>query len=308
MTEIGPKARQFHVLIRGNAHVEGPKVDPGFPSVLSPPEPQLNPPKPGQKTSNRRRALAEWLASDTNPLTARVMVNRIWQYHFGRGIVRTPNEFGFGGRLPTHPQLLDWLASEFMSGGWKLKRLHKLIMLSSTYRMSSKKNDRAYAKDPTNDLFWRFNMRRLTAEEIRDTILAVNGALNRKKMFGPSIYTIIPREVLAGQSRPGAGWGRSSKEDRNRRSIYIHTKRSLLTPMLFAFDVADPTLPAPVRFSTTQPTQALGMLNSEFIHREATVFADNLEKSAGKTPRERVETASGGFSSENRPEKRSTEA
>ncbi|MFQ5733573.1 MAG: DUF1553 domain-containing protein, partial [Planctomycetaceae bacterium] len=249
-----------------------------------------------------------------NPLTARVMVNRIWQYHFGRGIVRSPNNFGFGGIKPTHPQLLDWLASEFVAGGWKMKRLHKTIMLSSAYRMSSagpggpagprklsglRRSGRAdtdvrkrsYAKDPGNDLFWRFNMRRLTAEEIRDSILAVNGALNRKKMFGPSIYTIIPKEVLAGQSRPGAGWGKSTPEDRNRRSVYIHTKRSLLTPLLFAFDVADPDAPCPVRFSTTQPTQALGMLNSEFIHREAGVFAAYLEKTAGRTSRERIEMA-----------------
>ena len=291
VTEIGSKPRQFHVLIRGNAHAEAAKVEPGFPSILSPPEPNLDPPKPGQKTSNRRRALAEWLASDTNQMTSRVMANRIWQYHFGRGIVRTPNNFGFGGMKPTHPQLLDWLASEFVSGGWKLKQMHKTIMLSSAYRMSSKKNAKAAAKDAGNDLFWRFNMRRLTAEEIRDSILAANGALNRKKMFGPSIYTIIPREVLAGQSRPGAGWGRSSEEDRNRRTIYVHTKRSLLTPMLYAFDIADPDAPCPVRFSTTQPTQALSMLNSEFIHREAGVFANHLQKNAGKTVREKVEAA-----------------
>ena len=317
VTEIGPTPRETHVLIRGNAHVKGARVEPGFPSVLSPPEPNLMPPKPGQKTSNRRRALADWLASDRNPLTARVIVNRIWQYHFGRGIVRSPNNFGFGGDRPTHPQLLDWLADEFVKHGWRMKRLHKLIMLSSTYRMSSHRRVRQgfaptyreqaksvrprkalthptsdpLTKDPGNDLFWRFNMRRLSAEEIRDSILAVNGSLNREKMYGPSIYTIIPQAVLAGQSRPGAGWGKSSPEDRNRRSIYIHIKRSLLDPLLFAFDVADPDSPCPVRFSTTQPTQALGMVNSDFIHREASVFAENLEKTAGKTPREQVTAA-----------------
>jgi len=317
VTEIGPTPRETHVLIRGNAHVKGAKVEPGFPSVLSPPEPNLMPPKPGQKTSNRRRALADWLASDRNPLTARVIVNRIWQYHFGRGIVRSPNNFGFGGDRPTHPELLDWLADEFVKHGWRMKRLHKLIMLSSTYRMSSHRRVRQgfapthreqaksvrprkalthptsdpLTKDPGNDLFWRFNMRRLSAEEIRDSILAVNGSLNREKMYGPSIYTIIPQAVLAGQSRPGAGWGKSSPEDRNRRSIYIHIKRSLLDPLLFAFDVADPDSPCPVRFSTTQPTQALGMVNSDFIHREASVFAENLEKTAGKAPRKQVTAA-----------------
>jgi hypothetical protein len=266
---------------------------------------------PATKNPNRL-ALAKWLVDSDNPLTARVIVNRIWQYHFGRGIVRSPNNFGFGGDRPTHPELLDWLAAEFVKGGWRMKRLHKLIMLSSTYRMSSRRRlrqgfaptHREQAKsvrprkalthpttDPGNDVFWRFNPRRLSAEEIRDSILAVNGSLNRAKMYGPSIYTIIPQAVLAGQSRPGAGWGKSSPEDRNRRSIYIHIKRSLLDPLLFAFDVADPDSPCPVRFSTTQPTQALGMVNSDFIHREAAVFAENLEKTAGKTPREQVTTA-----------------
>jgi len=291
VTEIGPKPRKTHVLIRGNPHVEGPEVQPGFPQVLSPPEPVVRPPQKGQKTSNRRRALAEWIASKDNPLTARVMANRIWQYHFGRGLVRSPNNFGFGGEKPTHPELLDWLAAEFMDGGWKMKRLHKMIMLSNTYRMSSRRSEQAVAKDPENDLFWRFNVRRLTAEEIRDSILAVNGALNRDKMFGPSIFTIMPQAVLAGQSRPGSGWGKSSPEERNRRSIYIHIKRSLRPPILVAFDAADPDSTCPVRFSTTQPTQALGMLNSDFIHREATVFAEHLEQTAGNTPREQVETA-----------------
>jgi hypothetical protein len=157
--------------------------------------------------------------------------------------------------------------------------------------MSSRRNARALAKDPANDLFWRFNMRRLTAEEIRDSVLAANGALNQKKMYGPSIYTIIPPAVLAGQSRPGAGWGRSSLEDVNRRSIYIHVKRSLLDPLLFAFDAADPDSTCPVRFSTTQPTQALGMINSDFIHREAAVFAENLQKTAGKTTTDQVKSA-----------------
>lgn len=291
VTEVGPRPRDTHLLIRGNPHAKGPKVEPGFPSVLSPPAPQFDPPKDGAKTSGRRRALAEWLASDKNPLTARVIVNRIWQYHFGRGIVRSPNNFGFGGTKPTHPELLDWLAAEFVDGGWTMKRMHKLIMLSSGYRMSSRTDKATRAKDAGNDLFSRFNMRRLTAEEIRDSILAANEALNKKKMYGPSIYTVIPKEVLAGQSRPGAGWGRSSLEDRNRRSIYIHVKRSLLTPLLFAFDAADPDSTCPVRFETTQPTQALAMMNSEFIHREAGVFADYLKKQAGKTPREQVRTA-----------------
>ncbi len=113
------------------------------------------------------------------------MINRIWQHHFGRGLVRSSNDFGFQGMPPTHPQLLDWLANEFVDGGWKLKRMHKLIMMSNTYRMSSAVNEQSIAQDPVNDLFWRFDMRRLTAGEIRDSILAVNGSLNKDKDVWP---------------------------------------------------------------------------------------------------------------------------
>jgi len=279
--ELGPNPPQSFIQIRGNAHARGEKVEPGFPLVLSPPRPNIKPPAQGAQTANRRRALAEWITSPRNPLTARVLANRLWQYHFGRGIVASSNNFGLAGQKPTHPQLLDWLATELVEGGWTLKRMHRQIMLSSTYRMSSRGNKQALAADPTNQLFWRFNMRRLSAEEIRDSVLAVNGALNRKKMFGPSIYTVIPREILQGQSQPGANWGRSSPEDRNRRSIYVHVKRSLVVPMFETFDAPDLDNSCPVRFTTTQPTQSLALLNSEFSQREAAVFAELLRKRAG---------------------------
>lgn len=169
--------------------------------------------------------------------------------------------------------------------------MHKLIMMSATYQMSSQANDLALAQDPANDLFWRFDMRRLTAEEVRDSILAVNGSLNRDEMFGPSIYTVIPKEVLAGQSRPGDGWGKSSPADQARRSIYIHVKRSLIPPELAAFDLADTDFTCPVRFTSTQPTQALGMLNSDFINQQAGVFAEYLRTEAGDDPTEQVRLA-----------------
>ncbi len=206
-------------------------------------------------------------------MTARVMVNRIWQHHFGRGIVRSSNDFGFQGDRPTHPLLLDYLAKRFVDGGWRMKELHREIMLSKTYQMSNVFREDAFDKDPLNQLFWRFEMRRLTAEEVRDSILAVNRRLNLKKMYGPSVYTKLSAEVLAGQSIPGAGWGDSSPEDQLRRSIYIHVKRSLRVPILDSFDVADTDSTCPVRFNTTQPTQALGLLNSEFTHGEAEEFA-----------------------------------
>jgi hypothetical protein len=279
--EHGRQSPPTHVLVRGNAHATGEQVEPGFPAVLSPPEPLIVPPAEPVPSTGRRRALAHWITTPDNPLTARVMVNRVWHYHFGRGIVRSTSDFGFQGIAPTHPELLDWLASEFVAGGWRLKRLHKLIMLSSTYQMSAQASERSLAADPLNDLLWRFDMRRLSAEEIRDSILAVNDSLNRSTMFGPSIYVTIPDEVLAGQSMPGAGWGKSSLADSARRSIYIHAKRSLEVPMIASFDGPDSDASCPTRFITTQPTQALGMLNSEFVNEQSAHFAGYLRDRAG---------------------------
>ncbi len=275
VTEKGSQADPTFVLIRGNAHAESDQVQPGFPSVLSPPQPVIKTPEDG-KSTGRRTALANWIVDPENPLTARVMVARIWQHHFGRGLVRSSNDFGFQGTPPTHPELLDWLAAEFVDGDWRMKTMHKKIMMSNTYQMSSESRQESLAADPTNDHLWRFEMRRLTAEELRDSILAVNQTLNRGKMFGPSIYPKIEREVLQGQSRPGENWGNSSPEDIVRRSIYIHIKRSLPVPIMQSFDVADPDSSCPVRFNTVQPTQALGMLNSQFVNDEAEVFAKQV--------------------------------
>jgi hypothetical protein len=208
----------------------------------------------------------------------------------GRGIVRTPNDFGLQGFRPTHPELLDWLASEFAAKGWRLKTLHRLILTSNTYRMSSRGNPQGLAADPVNDLFWRFDMRRLSAEEIRDSILAVTGCLNLK-MYGPGVRPEIPKEVLAGQSVPGRGWVVSPIKEQNRRSVYVHVKRSLLYPLLEAFDLAEPDRPTPVRFSSTQPTQALHMLNGEFLNKQAQIFADRLLREAGKDTAKQVRLA-----------------
>ncbi len=205
------------------------------------------------------------------------MANRIWQHHFGRGIVPTPNDFGKLGAPPTHPELLDWLACELREGGWKLKRLHKLILLSATWQMSSRASEASYAADPDNQLFWRQNMRRLGSEEVRDSMLAVTGELNLQQ-GGPSIYVPIAQEVLQGQSRPGAGWGNSSPDQAARRSIYIHVKRSLLVPILQMHDQADTDSSCPVRYVTTVPTQALGMINGQFTQYRAKQLAERLAK------------------------------
>jgi hypothetical protein len=169
--------------------------------------------------------------------------------------------------------------------------MHRLILLSSTYQMASTGNDAALAKDPQNNHLWRCDMRRLRAEEIRDSILAVNHTLLLDRMYGPSIYTTIPDAVLAGQSMPGQNWNTSKSEDQARRSIYIHVKRSLPVPLLAAFDAADADFSCPVRFATTQPTQALGMLNSDFLNEQAQIFARDLKKCAGSDLREQIKLA-----------------
>jgi len=291
VTEDVNDVRPVHVLQRGNPHAPGEEVTPGFPSVLSPPEVTVPAIPNGTASSGRRILLARWIASPDNPLTARVMVNRIWQYHFGRGIVRLSSDFGFQGTPPTHPQLLDWLATRFVNNGWSVKQMHHLIMTSATYQMASSSRPEAWEKDPVNDLFWRFDVRRLTAEEIRDSILWATGSLNTDKMYGPAVYTEIPDEVKAGQSRPGSGWGTSSAEDRGRRSIYVHVKRSLIDPLLESFDFADTDQTCPVRFVTTQPTQALGLLNSSFMQDQAEQFAELLRQQQPDSPAGQVRLA-----------------
>jgi mono/diheme cytochrome c family protein len=289
--ESGRDAPVTHVLLRGNPTSEGDVVEPQFPEVLGFEAPTIVRPEHVQESSGRRRALAEWIASPQNPLTARVMANRLWQWHFGRGIVRSTNNFGLQGDAPTHPELLDWLAAEFIERGWSIKSMHRLILTSNAYRMSSAAQEAALAQDPINNLFWRFDMRRLRAEEIRDSILAVNGTLNLDIMYGPSIYPEIPEEVLAGQSNPGSGWNTSSEEDARRRSIYIHIKRSLQLPLLAAFDSADTDFTCPERFVSTQPTQALGMLNSEFLGEQANLLAEEVTEIAPEDERTQVRLA-----------------
>ena len=284
--ELGPEAPKSFLQIRGNPHARGDEVQPRFLSVLSPPEPEISVPS-HRKSTGRRLAFAKWLADDSHPLTARVIANRVWQYHFGRGIVRTPSDFGFQGSAPTHPKLLDWLASELIANGWKLKPLHKKIMMSQSYQMSTRFSESAYKTDPENDCFWRFNPRRLTAEEIRDSILVASGQLNLSKICGPSVYPPMPKEVLAGQSMPGKNWHTSNADESRRRSIYIHTKRSMGVPILETNDAATTDSPCPVRFVTTQPTQAIGLLNSEFTNRQASLFADSVRQQH-RTPTEQV--------------------
>ena len=285
--ESGPKPAQMHVHIRGNANSPGAAVEPGFPQILGGGVAKIPAPKSGAKTSGRRSVLADWLTEPTNRRTSRVMMNRIWQQHFGRGICPTSSDFGYLGELPTHPELLDWLATEFVSRKWSIKDMQRVIMTSQAYQMSSAGNDAALAKDPQNNLIWRFNMRRLSAEEIRDSILALSGNINLK-LGGPSMYPTLDEAVLATSSTKGGKWGKSSPEEQGRRSIYIKIKRSLKPPELESFDFADTDAPCPVRFTTTVPTQALNMLNSRFLNDQAATMAANLREQAGDDPANQV--------------------
>ena len=259
------------VLARGNPAAKTKTVQPGFPTVLGFADPKL-----ASAPAGRRTALAEWIINPENPLTARVMANRLWQHHFGRGIVGTSSDFGKLGEQPTNQPLLDWLALAFIERKWSIKSMHRLIMTSNAYRMSSQDDPAALAKDAGNLHQWRFNMRRLTAEEIRDSILMVDGSLNLA-VGGPSVFAPIPKSVLATSSQPHNAWGKSSADDEVRRSLYIKVKRSLVHPMLSMHDFADTDQSCPVRFATTVPTQALTMLNSEFMQERASAFARRLQ-------------------------------
>jgi hypothetical protein len=194
------------------------------------------------------------------------------------------------GDPPTHPEVLDWLAAELVEQGFRLKPLHRLIMTSSAYRMSSQLDPRAQEADPANDLFWRRDLRRLEAEAVRDSILTVSGRLN-PKMGGPSVFPPVSKEVLHGQSRPGEGWTTSPPEEAARRSIYVFVKRSVPLPLLEAFDAADTGQTCARRNVTTIAPQALTLLNGEFVQEESRFFAERLRKEAGDEPARQVERA-----------------
>jgi hypothetical protein len=288
--ERGTEVPETHVLIRGNASTPGQPVPPRFLSALGGEEPEVRPRSSPDATNGLRLALAQWTASPKNPLTARVMVNRIWQHHFGRGIVPTPDDFGKTGVAPTHPQLLDWLAAEFVEHGWSMKHLHRLIMTCRAYQMSSRAADeKAIALDPGNALLWRQNVRRLEAEAVRDSILAVSGGLNLKSE-GPSFYPVLAKSVLATQSRPGDGWGKSDQAERDRRSVYMFIKRTLPVPLMEAFDAPNSAQPAGERAITTVAPQALMLLNGQFVQEQAAALGERVMRES-PSKEARVDTA-----------------
>jgi hypothetical protein len=284
--KAGPPPKTY-LLERGELANKGAEVHPGFPVIVSPGfKEAVAKVEPLANSTGRRLALAKWIASADNPLTARVIVNRLWQHHFGKGIVATASDFGLRGEDPTHPELLDWLATEFVAGGWKLKPMHKLMLMSETYQQSTQVSKDTATKDPDNKLFSRMNRLRLEGEAVRDALLAVSGTLN-PKAGGPGV--VLPEASrAAGGSRPVAVT--TDTKEYTRRSIYLFSRRNLRYPFLEAFDLPDSNLSCPKRERSTTAPQALALLNSPEAMAAAKALAERLTKE-GKTEEERIDRA-----------------
>ncbi|MDB5389360.1 MAG: hypothetical protein JWM11_5006 [Planctomycetaceae bacterium] len=278
--DSGRTPRKTFFLFRGNDLTPGAEVGPAVPAVLTRVPPDFTTLGGRQNSTGRRSVLANWIASPSNPLTARVWVNRIWQFHFGNGLVATSSNFGLNGVAPTHPELLDWLAQQFIALDWKLKPLHRLIVLSATYRQSTRFNPESFRVDAGNSLWWRFPVRRLSAEELRDSILATSGALN-SQMFGTGFRPRVDPNFVAASST--ARWPVVEKEgpDLWRRSVYIHMKRSVLLPLLEAFDAPTAQQSCERRLTTTVATQALMLLNDPFTNEQSALMSQRIWQNAG---------------------------
>jgi mono/diheme cytochrome c family protein len=284
-----PKVRQ---LIRGDPAIPGKVVQAAFPSVLCPPgrTAAARPPDTKGLSSGRRLALARWLTSPDHSLTARVMVNRIWQHHFGRGIVATPENFGRSGSPPTHPELLDWLAVEFRQGGWSVKRLHKLIMMSTAYRQSAHRPPAdprgpspALTADPDNDLLWRMNLRRVEAEVLRDSVLAVSGKLDRTMGGPPIAVQSNPDGLVTVSDRAGP-----APTSHWRRTLYLRSLRGshasgqgFKLSMLEIFDYPEMAINCTRRTNSATPLQSLALINSNFMLEQSRHFAERVHALAG---------------------------
>ncbi len=267
------------VMLRGEYDNPGDVVEPGFLSVITgnqDPTPIRLDPFKRWPTRSRRMALAKWIASPENPMTARVMVNRLWHWHFGQGIVTTPSDFGYLSTGPSHQELLDWLAVKFVEEKWSLKSIHRLIVTSATYRQSSSQsNAQARKTDPDNRLLSRFNRRRLDAEAVRDHVLAVSGRLNPEQ-FGLPIFPPLPGDVAETVKYDNSKWDTQYGPEGRKRSVYIYQQRTLTMPLMQTFDSLVCEETRPMRRSSVTPLQALAMYNGDFVNEEAIHFAKRV--------------------------------
>lgn len=284
---VSHSPRPVHVLHRGN--VESPRdiTPPGALPALGAPALGFSLDHP-ENEGSRRKALAEWIADFKNPLTWRSIVNRVWGYHFDKGLVDTPNDFGHKGALPSHPELLDWLAVEFLDRGQSLKQLHGLILLSNTYQQSSFDNPAATGIDSENRLLWRMNRKRLDAESVRDAVLAVSGTLSLQ-MGGPGFDLFRFKDDHSPIYDHGA-IEKINDPTAWRRTVYRFVVRSVPNPFLECLDCADPNINVPVRNTTLTALQALALLNDPFMMKQTECFSERLRK-ISKDPRLQVEAA-----------------
>jgi hypothetical protein len=288
LTEVPGQVPTTFLHHRGDPDQPKQPVAPGGLTILDDCHPLRLPAQPPiGGTTGRRLSLADWMTDPRHPLTARVIVNRVWMHHFGRGLVGTPGDFGRLGERPTHPELLDWLSSEFVAGGWSPKTLHRLILTSAAYRQSSVRDAAKDTADPDNRLLGRFPFRRLDAEAVRDGMLAVSGRMNAKS-GGPPVPV---KENDAGQVVPGVdnrdGAGRFTTEvplppgEDSRRSVYIQVRRTRPLAVLDTFDWATTEPNCEARTSSTATPQALMLMNGEFIIAQSEAFAERVRKEAG---------------------------
>jgi hypothetical protein len=296
LTLAGSGYGRAYYLDRGDPDREREAVPPGFLTVLSAGRPAWtkrtwqawSQPSPGHRLPQPRRALTNWLTDvdrGAGRLVARVIVNRLWQHHFGEGLVRTPNDFGAQGDQPSHPELLDWLAGELITNGWHLKPIHRLIVTSAAYRQAISRNADTTKIDPDNRLFGRRRPQRLSAEMLRDALLAVGGNLNRD-MYGPGVKPPIPTEAIFPTApKHGEVWPADAVDGpaTRRRSIYVVTKRSNPVPFLQTFDGPDSAASCGRRLTTTVPTQALILMNDPFVVSQSRRFAERVRAAAGES-------------------------
>jgi cytochrome c553 len=284
-----PSLPDTFVLSGGDLGNKGEKVEPGFLELITGSQNAASIPFAGG-SSGRRRALAEWIASAENPLTSRVMVNRIWKHHFGEGIVRTPGDFGKNGERPSHPELLDWLAVQFIEKKWSIKEMHRLMLTSNTYQQSTAHPEwKKYSEsDPSNRLLWRMNWLRLESEILRDSILAISGRL-RTEAGGPGMFFDVPNDVAEGFEF--FKWFPSDEQQQLRRTIYAFQRRSVMMPMMEVFDGANMSESCSRRNVTTVAPQAFTLLNGQLTRREASHFAARVVELAGPDPKKQIEKA-----------------